>query len=110
VGRRARPLEDLRRGQGRGAPLTPQTPEAEARVLEAEQREVRAAEESKKEEALAQRQAEAQPIVIMDDPNVPGGYTMIGESVIYNDPTFVPYKNRPEVRARRLATDVALIP
>ena len=36
--------------------------------------------------------------------------TMIGESVIYNDPNFVPYKNRPEVVARRLATDVALIP
>jgi hypothetical protein len=48
--------------------------------------------------------------VVMDDPGVPGGYTMIGESVIYNDPTFVPYKNRPEVVARRLATDVALIP
>jgi hypothetical protein len=46
----------------------------------------------------------------MDDPNVPGGYTMIGESVYYNDPTFVPYKNRPEVVARRLATDVASIP
>ena len=53
---------------------------------------------------------EAQPLVIMDDPGVPGGYTMIGESVIYNDPTFVPYKNRPEVRARRESTDIATIP
>jgi len=35
---------------------------------------------------------------------------MIGESVIYNDPSFVPYKNRPEVVARRLATDVSTIP
>jgi hypothetical protein len=46
----------------------------------------------------------------MDAPDVPGGYTMIGESVIYNDPNFVPYKNRPDVVARRLATDVAQIP
>jgi hypothetical protein len=60
--------------------------------------------------ALAERQAEAQPFVVMDAPDVPGGYTMIGESVIYNDPNFVPYKNRPEVVAKRLATDVALIP
>jgi hypothetical protein len=60
--------------------------------------------------AMAERQAEAKPIVIMDDPGVPGGYTMIGESVIYNDPSFVPYKNRPEVVARRMATDVASIP
>jgi hypothetical protein len=46
----------------------------------------------------------------MDDPEVPGGYTMYGETVIYHDPTFVPYKNRPEVRARREATDISLIP
>jgi len=30
--------------------------------------------------------------------------------VTYNDPNFVPYKNRPEVVARRLATDVSQIP
>ena len=95
---------------GRAAAATPQTAEAQERVLEAERREVRAAEESRASEAMAQRQAEAQPVVVMDDPGVPGGYTMIGESVIYNDPTFVPYKNRPEVVARRLATDVASIP
>jgi hypothetical protein len=93
-----------------GARTTPQTVEAQERVLEAERREVLAAEASKVAESMAQRQAEAQPIVVMDDPGVPGGYTMIGESVIYHDPTFVPYKNREEVRARRLATDVALIP
>jgi hypothetical protein len=93
-----------------GGVATPQTVEAQERVLEAERREIQAAEESKSAEAMAQRQAEAEPVVIMDDPGVPGGYTMIGESVIYNDPTFVPYKNREEVRARRLATDVALIP
>jgi hypothetical protein len=101
---------------GAGAPLpgggvaTPQTTEAEERVLEEERREAQAIEESQKPIAMAQRQAEAKPIVIMDDPGVPGGYTMIGESVIYNDPSFVPYKNRPEVVARRLATDVASIP
>ena len=60
--------------------------------------------------ANAQRQAEARPVVVMDDPEVPGGYSMVGESVTYNDPNFVPYKNRPEVVARRLATDIALIP
>jgi hypothetical protein len=91
-------------------PLTPQNREAEERVLEAEKREMRAHEESQVEAAMAQRKAEAQPVVVMNDPGVPGGYTMIGESVIYNDPTFVPYKNRPEVVARRLATDVSLIP
>ena len=87
-----------------------QRAEVAERVREAEQREVRARDENAAAKARAQRQAEAQPVVVMDDPGVPGGYTMIGESVIYNDPTFVPYKNRPEVVARRLATDVALIP
>ena len=48
--------------------------------------------------------------LVMDDPDVPGGYTMYGESVIDHDPNFVPYKNRPEVVARRLATDVSQIP
>jgi hypothetical protein len=93
-----------------GAAITPQNREAEERVLEAEQREIQANEENMKPIAEAQRQAEAKPLVVMDDPGVPGGYTMIGESVIYNDPSFVPYKNRPEVVARRLATDVASIP
>jgi len=89
---------------------TPQNREAEERVLEAEQREMQAIEEQKKPVAMAERQAEAKPIVVMDDPGVPGGYTMIGESVVYNDPSFVPYKNRPEVVARRMAADIASIP
>jgi hypothetical protein len=93
-----------------GGSITPQNREAEERVLEAERRETEAREENLKPVAMAERQAEAKPIVVMDDPGVPGGYTMIGESVIYNDPSFVPYKNRPEVVARRMATDVALIP
>jgi hypothetical protein len=105
-----------------GSPLPPGGPapgaaaptaamvEAKERILEAELSEVQAAEESQRSRAMAQRKAEAQPIVVMDDPNVPGGYTMYGESVIYNDPTFVPYKNRPEVRARREATDISQIP
>ena len=95
---------------GGGVSITPQNAEAQERVLEAERRETEAAQEALLPVAMAQRQAEAQPVVIMDDPGVPGGYTMIGESVIYNDPSFVPYKNRPEVVARRLATDVASIP
>ena len=94
---------------GQGVP-TPQNREAEQRVLEAEQREVRALDEERRSTAMAQREAEAKPISVMNDPGVPGGYTMIGESVIYNDPSFVPYKNRPEVVARRLAIDVATIP
>jgi hypothetical protein len=89
---------------------TPEMAEEKERTLDAARREAQAADEARQAEATAQRQAEAQPIVVMDDPNVPGGYTMIGESVYYNDPTFVPYKNRPEVVARRLATDVASIP
>jgi len=95
---------------GGGVAMGPLTPEQTERVLEAEQREAQAVEEEKQPIAMAERQAEAKPVVIMDDPGVPGGYTMIGESVIYNDPSFVPYKNRPEVVARRLATDVAKIP
>jgi len=90
--------------------ITPQNPEAEQKVLEAEQREVQAREEAAAPIAQAQREAEAKPISVMDDPGVPGGYTMIGESVVYNDPSFVPYKNRPEVVARRMNTDVASIP
>lgn len=39
-----------------------------------------------------------------------GEFSMVGENVTYADPNFVTYKNRPEVRARRLKTDVATIP
>jgi len=92
------------------APAAGQRTEAEDRVLADVQREMQALEADSVAKAMAERQAEAQPFVVMDAPGVPGGYTMIGESVIYNDPNFVPYKNRPEVVAKRLATDVALIP
>jgi hypothetical protein len=37
-------------------------------------------------------------------------FSMVGENVTYADPNFVTYKNRPEVRARRLKVDVATIP
>jgi type II secretory pathway component GspD/PulD (secretin) len=37
-------------------------------------------------------------------------YSMEGENVKYADPNFVTYKNRPEVKARRMAIDVATIP
>ncbi|MET0555767.1 MAG: hypothetical protein ABW221_22195 [Vicinamibacteria bacterium] len=37
-------------------------------------------------------------------------FSMDGENVKFADPNFVTYKNRPEVRARRLAIDVATIP
>jgi hypothetical protein len=35
---------------------------------------------------------------------------MVGENVTFADPNFVTYKNRPEVRARRMKIDVATIP
>jgi hypothetical protein len=37
-------------------------------------------------------------------------YSMVGENVTFADPNFVTYKNRPEVRARRMKIDVATIP
>jgi hypothetical protein len=83
---------------------------AEEQVLADEQADQRKREQRLNAKARAERAAESRPVVKMDDPEVPGGYTMLGESVIYNDPNFVPYKNRPEVVARRLATDVAQIP
>jgi hypothetical protein len=96
-------------GSGEVTPGAPRT-QAEERILEDEQAAIRDREDRNAAKSRAQRQAEARPVVVMDDPGVPGGYTMLGESVIYNDPNFVPYKNRPEVVARRLATDVAQIP
>jgi hypothetical protein len=60
--------------------------------------------------ATAERARELVPQRIANDPNVPGGYVMVGDSVTYSDPNFVPYKNRPEVKARREATDVSKIP
>jgi hypothetical protein len=44
------------------------------------------------------------------EPYVTPDFTMVGENVTYTDPNFVPYKNRPEVRARRLGMDVSTIP
>ena len=92
-----------------GAP-SPGLSVAEEQVLADEQRDSRSREEALKAKANAQRAAEARPVVVMDDPEVPGGYSMVGESVTYHDPNFVPYKNRPEVVARRLAIDVSQIP
>lgn len=66
-----------------------------------------------REEAVAEEAAhkgEPESVVVNDAVGVPGGYTQTGENVTYHDPTFVPYKNRPEVRARRLKTDVNAIP
>jgi hypothetical protein len=106
----ALPTGGDRAGAAAPAGPTPEMVEAKERTLEADRRDAQAAQASLTAKANAQREAEAQPIMIMDDPNVPGGYSMIGESVTYNDPTFVPYKNRPEVVARRLATDISQIP
>lgn len=97
-------------GRAPASPASPGRSEAEEQVLADERREHREREDRLAAKALAERQAEARPIVVMDDPEVPGGYTMVGESVTYHDPNFVPYKNRPEVVARRLATDISQIP
>lgn len=96
-------------GRGAGG-VSPGRSEAEERVLADERAKMAEREERLTAKARAERRAESRPVVVMDDPEVPGGYTMLGESVIYNDPNFVPYKNRPEVVARRLATDVSQIP
>lgn len=77
-----------------------------ARLVEAQAAQEREA----NEEASRQREAEAVPIVVNSDPKVPGGYTMVGESVVYNDPNFVPYKKRADVKAKRMAVDVSKIP
>jgi hypothetical protein len=89
---------------------SPELSVAEEQVLADERADLRKRQERLNAKARAERAAESRPVVKMDDPEVPGGYTMLGESVIYNDPNFVPYKNRPEVVARRLAIDVASIP
>ena len=102
-----------------GSPLPPESESAaaspgrsvaEEQVLADERQKIKEREDRLTAKALAERRAEAQPVIVMDDPEVPGGYTMVGESVTYHDPNFVPYKNRPEVVARRLATDVSQIP
>ena len=97
-------------GSREAAAPSPGLSVAEEQVLADEKRENQSREDALRAKANAQRAAEARPIVVMDDPEVPGGYTMVGESVTYNDPNFVPYKNRPEVVARRLAVDVSQIP
>jgi hypothetical protein len=43
-------------------------------------------------------------------PTMPVAFVANGENITYLEPNFVPYKMRPEVRARRMATDVAMIP
>ncbi len=99
---------------GKGGAERPATPEeAQARYEEwrhEEDARTQAHEAEMTAISDAQREAEQVPVEIWEDPHVPGGYTMVGENVTYHDPNFVPFKNRPEVRARRLATDVSKIP
>jgi hypothetical protein len=67
-------------------------------------------EDAANEQAEKDRVASEQPVHAGSESGVTGGYTQVGDSVTYNDPTFVPYKNRPEVRQRRQAIDVSTIP
>jgi len=60
--------------------------------------------------AAADFEAASRPVEVTSDPGVPGGYTLVGDNLTFHDPTFVPYKSRPEVRARRQAIDVTTIP
>jgi hypothetical protein len=45
-----------------------------------------------------------------DGQNHSTGYSMQGETVIYDDPNFVSFKNSPEARARRMNMDVSTLP
>lgn len=38
------------------------------------------------------------------------GYTIQGDSVVYDDPNFVSFKNSPEARAKRMNMDVSTLP
>jgi hypothetical protein len=38
------------------------------------------------------------------------GYTIQGDSVVYDDPNFVSFKNSPEAKARRMNMDVSTLP
>jgi hypothetical protein len=38
------------------------------------------------------------------------GYTIQGDTVIYDDPNFVSFKNSPEAKARRMNMDVSTLP
>jgi len=38
------------------------------------------------------------------------GFTMVGENVFYDDPSFVPYKLRAAARRARASVDIATIP
>ena len=112
VGERTFAFANRETGSGEGAALagaqvTGNAHDAQrAQLVEAQA----ANEREANEEALRQREAEAIPIPVSSDPKVPGGYTMVGESIVYNDPNFVPYKKRKDVQAKRLAIDVSKIP
>jgi hypothetical protein len=48
-------------------------------------------------------------VVAAGGPDKPG-FTMVGESVTYDDPTFVPYKLREAARRARASVDISTIP
>jgi hypothetical protein len=66
-----------------------------------------------KDQAKAEGARKAAPpsdtIVVPAGPDHPG-YTMVGENVTYDDPTFVPYKLREAARRARATTDISKIP
>ena len=48
-------------------------------------------------------------VVAAKGPDQPG-FTMVGESVTYDDPAFVPYKLREAARRARASVDISTIP
>jgi hypothetical protein len=76
----------------------------EARVVE--QAAMRAGEVAAEQQAISDAAGDESTIL----PTMPVAFVANGENVTYLEPNFVPYKMRPEVRARRMATDVAMIP
>lgn len=87
-----------------------------AKAKAARQKDGAARESAKASEAAAASQPSkpASPtaldtLVVPAGPDHPG-FTMVGESVTYDDPTFVPYKLREAARRARANADLASIP
>jgi hypothetical protein len=106
---RAVPTSDeapaLASGAGDPTASEPETRQrAEAR--EVERQAVERAATAAEQQAISDAAGDESTIL----PTMPVAFVANGENITYLEPNFVPYKMRPEVRARRMATDVAKIP
>ena len=85
-------------------------PEAGGKAKAARQKAGAAGESTKaSEQRKAASPASDTLVVAASGPDHPG-FTMVGESVTYADPTFVPYKLREAARRARANADLASIP